>query len=67
MFVSINVQTIPGKSATSNIILKMEAAGSTEMSVHIYHNHDITSQKIAVFVVTAARTSQFANYFEVFS
>ena len=67
MFASINFHTVPGKSATSNIILKMGAAGTTELSVNIYQNHDITSQKTALFVVTAAKTSQLANYFEVFS
>jgi hypothetical protein len=67
MFASINIHTVPGKSAISNIILKMGAASSTEMLVHIYQNHDITSQKTAVFVVTAVKTSQLANYFEVFS
>jgi hypothetical protein len=67
MFASINFHTVSRKSATSKIILKMGAADSTEMLFNIYQNHDITSQKAAVYVVTAAKTSQLANYFEVFS
>jgi hypothetical protein len=57
MFASINSHTVPKKSATSNITLKMGTAGSTETSVNIYQNHNITSQRTAVFVVTVTKTS----------
>jgi hypothetical protein len=67
MFASINFHTVPEISATFSITLIMGAAGSTETLVNIYQNYDITSRKTAVFVVTAAKTSQLANYFEVFS